>query len=272
MTIYTDGSADAGTKEGGSAAIVTSGKADLPVQMDKILSRGAAYTSSFEEELWAAISAAKWCQEYQAPSDHIVVATDSQSLCQALNGYGPVVEHLKQQLDLCPGRITFQWIPGHADIPGNELADANAKLAASQETFPRGNTLRGILPLIRDQVKDAPPSHPRCAAVYAELKISREQQLTSRADQTMLARIRSGHSLLFDAYKFRISNSGSPVCKRCDSGLDDNLEHWLTCDGTVAERMKHFGYTNIALSDLSRWPRESVALARGTLFRGAERG
>ena len=79
--IYTDGSADAGTKEGGSAAIVTSGNADLPVQMDKILLRGAAYTSSFEEELWAAISAVEWCQEYQAPSDHIVVATDSQSLC-----------------------------------------------------------------------------------------------------------------------------------------------------------------------------------------------
>ena len=94
ITIYTDGSADAGTKEGGSAAIVTSGNADLPVQMDKILSRGAAYTSSFEEELWAAISAARWCQEYQAPSDHIVVATDSQSLCQALKGYGPVLSSI----------------------------------------------------------------------------------------------------------------------------------------------------------------------------------
>ena len=69
--IYTDGSADAGTKEGGSAAIVTSGNADLPVQMDKILLRGAAYTSSFEEELWAPISAVEWCQEYQAPSDHM---------------------------------------------------------------------------------------------------------------------------------------------------------------------------------------------------------
>ena len=35
--------------------------------------------------------------------------------------------------------------------------------------------------------------------------------------------------------------------------------------------MKHFGFTRLELSDLSRYPRESVALARETLFRGAER-
>ena len=87
----------------------------------------------------------------------------------------------------------------------------------------------------------------------------------------MLARIRSGHSLLFDSYKVRISNTGSPACKRCDSGSDDNLEHWLVCNGTAAGRMKHFGFTRLELSDLSRYPRESVALARETLFRGAER-
>ena len=155
-TIYTDGSADAGTKEGGAAAIITSGPAFLPVLVDKILTRGAAFTSSFEEELWAANSAAKWCQEFQAPSDHILVATDSQSLCLALNGHSPVVEYLKQQMDLCPSKITFQWIPGHVDIPGNELADTNAKSAASQETPPCGTTLRGSIPLIRDSIKDAP--------------------------------------------------------------------------------------------------------------------
>ena len=200
------------------------------------------------------------------------MATDSQSLCHALNGHSPVVEYLKQQLDLCPGKITFQWIPGHVNIPGNELADTNAKSAASQETPPRGTTLRGSIPLIRDSIKDAPPSHPRCAAVYSEFNVTRERQITARADQTMLARIRSGHSLLFNAYKARISSSGSPVCKRCDSGSDDDLEHWLKCDGTMADRIKNLRFSRVELSDLCRWPRESVALARGTLFRGAERG
>ena len=88
----------------------------------------------------------------------------------------------------------------------------------------------------------------------------------------MLARIRSGHSLLFAAYRFRITGNGDPRCKRCNEGFDDNLEHWLVCDGTTEERMRTFGYTRIELSDLTRYPRESIALARKTLFRGAEQG
>ena len=118
----------------------------------------------------------------------------------------------------------------------------------------------------------APPTHARTAMVYANISASKEHLITKRADQTMLARIRSGHSLLFRAYKHRISSSGDPHCRRCNSGADDNLEHWLDCDGTLEERMKIFGYTRVELSDLTQWPRESVALARKTLFRGAERG
>ena len=88
----------------------------------------------------------------------------------------------------------------------------------------------------------------------------------------MLARIRSGHSLLFRAYKHRISGSGDPRCKRCNTGEEDTVEHWLECPATLEERMRNFGYSRVELSDLTLWPQESVALARKTLFRGAERG
>ena len=131
---------------------------------------------------------------------------------------------------------------------------------------------QAILPTINSAISDGPPTHARTAMVYAKISASKEHLITKRADQTMLARIRSGHSLLFRAYKHRISSSGDPHCRRCNSGADDNLEHWLDCDGTLEERMKIFGYTRVVLSDLTQWPRESVALARKTLFRGAERG
>ena len=218
-------------------------------------------------------SAAKWCQEFQSPSSHILIATDSKSLCQALLGHNPSVDELKLQLDLCPGPITIQWIPGHAEIPGNDLADIGAKNAAQDRTTtPRGISFRGVLPSIKKTITDGIPSHARTAAVYSNLSASRERLITKRADQTMLARIRSGHSLLFRAYKHRISGSGDPRCKRCNTGAEDTVEHWLECPATLEERMRNFGYSRVELSDLTLWPRESVALARKTLFRGAGRG
>ena len=101
---------------------------------------------------------------------------------------------------------------------------------------------------------------------YKQLSKKRNSQL-NRKYQVMLARIRSGHSLLFRGYKHRISKSSDPFCKRCDSGQIDSVEHWLVCDSTVEARMQTFGYTNVELCDLTRWPWESVALARKTLFR-----
>ena len=270
--IYTDGSAAAGTKEGGSAAIISTGDLNQPGTTEKIMLRGAPFTSSFEEELQAMHSAVSWCIENQGPSTHTLIATDSQSLCHSLQGNSPVVDNLKRQLDLCAGRITIQWIPGHADIPGNELADAAQKEVTTSESIPRANTIRGVMPEINATVKDKPPSHARTAAVYSHFSSKREHTITSRADQTLLARIRSGHSLLFRAYKYRITQKGDPRCNRCSDGKDDDLEHWLECAGTAEERMRTFGHIHVDLPDLTRKPREVVALARKTLFRGAERG
>ena len=270
--IYTDGSASAGTKDGGSAAIIATGDFLQPGTAERIMQRGAPFTSSFEEELQAMHSAVNWCIENQAPSTHTLIATDSQSLCQSLLGNSPIVDKLKRQLDLCAGRISIQWIPGHADIPGNELADAAAKEAASAfDTVPRATSIRGIMPAINSTVKDEPPSHTRTAAVYSQFSIGKEQTVTKRADQTMLARIRSGHSMLFKAYKHRVTAKGDPRCNRCSEAKDDTLEHWLDCAGTAEERMRNFGTIHVDLPDLTRLPRESVALARKTLFRGAER-
>ena len=268
LLIYTDGSASAGTTDGGSAAIITAGDLESPVVANRILERGSLFTSSFEEELQALHNAVSWCIEHQAPTQRVFIATDSQSLCQALLGQGTIVEKLKLQLELCSGQIIVQWIPGHADVPGNELADAAAKEAAENSIDePRPTSFKGIVPVINRIIIDPPIEHTRTREAYKHFSKKRDSQL-NRKDQVMLARIRSGHSLLFRGYKHRISKSSDPFCKRCDSGQIDSVEHWLVCDSTVEARMQTFGYTNVELCDLTRWPRESVALARKTLFRG----
>ena len=224
---------------------------ESPEITTKILERGALFTSSFEEELQAMENAITWCIEHQAPSERILLATDSQSLCHALQGNGIPTQRLKNKLELCCGKIIIQWIPGHAEVAGNELADSAAKEAAATTDVPRPTSFRGIIPAINSTVVDPPHEHARSRESYRHFSKANEK-LLNRKDQVMLARIRSGHSLLFRAYKHRICKALDPYCKRCSAGVDDTVEHWLSCDGTVEARIRTFGYTNVELSDLTK--------------------
>ena len=57
ITIYTDGSAENGYKNGGSAAVVTSGPANDPVKITSITRKGRRLTSSYEKEVTAMLLA-----------------------------------------------------------------------------------------------------------------------------------------------------------------------------------------------------------------------
>ena len=57
FTVYTDGSASAGCTKGGEAAVVTRGTAENPVVLKELKTKGAAFISSYKEELSAATMA-----------------------------------------------------------------------------------------------------------------------------------------------------------------------------------------------------------------------
>ena len=153
-------------------------------------------------------------------------------------------------------------------MAGNELAETAAKdAAADRDDLPRPTSYKGIIPTINTTIKDPPHKHARTQEVYQHFSKKKGKTL-SRKGQVMLGRLRSSHSLLFQAYKHRIAKSLDPLCKRCNARVDDTVEHWLVCNSTVCARMELFGYTNVELGDLTRGPRKSVALARKTLIRG----
>ena len=130
LTVYTDGSATAGCTMGGAAAVVTRGIAENPVVLKELKMKGAAFTSSYEEELSAATMAIEWIATAEVDEFcTIVMATDSQSLCAALSGVSNEVERLLNAIGDLPCRLIWQWIPSHCDVPGNELADEAAKQA-----------------------------------------------------------------------------------------------------------------------------------------------
>ncbi len=95
------------------------------------MKKGAYYTSSYEEESQALDMILDWIDASCSATDSVGVFTDSQSLCAALLGFNPDTDQLRSKLRSSKCAITIQWIPGHSNIPGNELAGHAAKEATT---------------------------------------------------------------------------------------------------------------------------------------------
>ena len=154
IVIYTDGSAAEGCRQGGSAAVVQ--MRTEPARTETIRRKGAALTSSCDEEADALDAAAQWITENCDSRSRVLILTDSQSLCRALASANHDVDQLRAALEASPASIHLQFIPGHCGIPGNEEADQAANEARLMEGASRAIALRGILPHINRSVKDPP--------------------------------------------------------------------------------------------------------------------
>jgi ribonuclease HI len=264
--IYTDGSASAGTTDGGAGVVVTRGDPGSPIILQRIMERGAAITSSFDEEYRAMLRALDWIEEHLDCTHSVAIFSDSQSLCMALVGDIPSLDSTRFRLNNIPAHTTIQWIPGHCEILGNEWADETAKNATSSEGPKKPVTYGSVCAYIKNCTKDPPPKHARTRAVYESLSQTREKQIVNRQDQTLLAQLRSGHSTALQAYRHRIGIAESPMCPQCQQEPQD-LEHWVSrCPANEARRRNLFGEDSGRLDCLTRYPREMVALARSTLL------
>ena len=265
FTIYPDGSADAGTMDGGSGVIITTGDPALPTVLQTLTKKGAHFTSSYEEEAQALDMILDWIDASCSDADSVGIFTDSQSLCEALLGFNPDTDQLRSKLRSSKYAVTIQWIPGHSNIPGNELADKAAKEATDLPGPHRPTSYSSICTAIGLCTGDKPPEHERTREVYRCLSKEKEKTISSRSDQSLLAKIRSGHHIALMAYKHRIDATTDPMCPLCNEE-EHSLEHWFTrCPATENERRRLFGEDSGKLECLTKFPKESVALARKTL-------
>ena len=155
--------------------------------------------------------------------------------------------------------IVIQWIPAHCDIYGNELADAAAKAATSLDEPQTEISFSSICSHIKARIVDNPNKHERTAEVYASLSKRKENKVTSRSDQVLLARIRSGHHWLFESYHKMVDPTHDAKCKEYGAKLHD-LEHWFRfCPSTSHIRQRIFGTTDVELDLLSSDPTRAIA-------------
>ena len=138
VVIYSDGSATAGTRLGGAGVVVTTGSASDLTVLHSFLVKGAAFTSSYEEEVRAAERAMDWIlNQDQYFGKKIVLATDSQSLCCALESGNDDIQNLVSKICDINCRLVVQWVPGHCMLDGIGLADVAAKQASKLDELLR---------------------------------------------------------------------------------------------------------------------------------------
>ncbi len=157
-------------------------------------------------------------------------------------------------------------MPGHKGILGNELADTEAKAAASTTSDPpRPISYASARSLIRRTLTDPPPTNSRTTEVYGGFSWSKDCMATSnRADAVLLARLRAGHTPLLKVYANLLDPSADPLCPLCKEE-PRTTEHWLRrCPRLDATRQNIFGRPSPPLKVLTTDPERVLALARVT--------
>ena len=86
FNIYTDGSAQGVTTNGGAGVVITTGDLAKPTIRDKLLVKGAPFRCSFEEESRAMQMVLVWIKNHLNHNNSVAIYTDSRSLCKALLG------------------------------------------------------------------------------------------------------------------------------------------------------------------------------------------
>ena len=89
-------------------------------------------------------------------------------------------------------------------------------------------------------VKYSPMQHERTTEVYSAYSYSRDCQIRSRTDQTLLAKLRTGKYKGLRAYKSLLDGS-DPTCPLCNQEPQDIQHRLQRCQATEKLRLNLFG-------------------------------
>ena len=162
--------------------VVTEGDPAEPSVTHSEQRKGALYMCSYEEEVEAMMMATEWIANHCQTSHNVTICTDSQSLCLALQSFNQETDNIRANLKDHEGAITIQWIPGHSGIPGNDLADAEAKNAADLMAPGRAISYRSACMQIWRTFQDE-TTHKTIKEVYSKYDTNKEKTITLRKDQ-----------------------------------------------------------------------------------------
>ena len=198
-----------------------------------------------------------------------------------------LVRRLLNRKNLDNTLVSLNWIAGHAEIEGNELADREAKSAATKRDMasPRQDlpkTLQGRLPHSTSAIKQAHEAHLQrkwndewkissCYAHIRSLDLSHTLKsflrLTGQLPKKHTAiyiQLRTGHIPL-NKHLNRIKKSATPYCLQCGSNQIETVHHYLfNC--SRYDREHHILRQKLGHNALSTYHLLSDKVAQQALF------
>ena len=228
--VYTDGSAEKATHNGGSGVHIQYTDGDN----SNFAVPGGQLCSNYRAEVLTITTAANFLTSSEKPLGKVSIFTDSMSTLQALDSSdrNPLIRTLKDSLSslskIVP--ITLHWIPAHVGIPGNEQADKLAKEGSQLPQQPVPSTYEEAKTILRAKFnKDWATENNGYQARRDPIRFLERQH------QTSIYRLRTGHCCL-RSHLHRIGVKQSPLC---ECGVNQTPYHILQdCPLLQAERLR----------------------------------
>ena len=151
--IYTDGSAENATRNGGCGAYIK--RPDKPPL--SVSAPGGILCSNYRAEVLALLNATETIILWEEKPKKAVFLTDSLSALQALMFGEPDTTQKKLTENISTLAqttcVVLQWIPAHTGIRGNEMADQLAKEGREKEQPPSHLSYREVKTFIHNKKK-----------------------------------------------------------------------------------------------------------------------
>lgn len=192
--------------------------------------------TAFDGEIEAITVAIQQLSIRKHSFERAVILSDSKSALQALlnkqNNSQRILE-CKSLLKVLVHRISFQWIPAHCGILGNEKADALAKKGALiEQCINRPLSFHSTKLYVNLIHRKTVKWNMTQGAGDRRWKILGDEKIIPgfpRKTAVALFRGLTGHDCLQN-HLCRISVVDSPDCVLCDSGQPMTFEHLNYCD------------------------------------------
>lgn len=259
--VYTDGSKDPERYKAGASFVIPDHDHYVPIRTDPNL-------SVFTTELIAIEYAIVWLMKNKSPQ--ATIFTDSLSSVQALqSGYSNTrpdkINIILSLLDKAKSKgqhIDIEWIPSHVGIPGNEAADATAKLGMlvglPDKTLP---SKAEIYPIINKIIMkewqhqwDSSLKGISHKCLQPTVRKTTTMFSPNRKHDRIYTRLRLSHNGLLAENRFEKADFS---CRKCSDPSAETIEHvFFECETNTTPRKEleatlfNLGYRTISLREL----------------------